>query len=48
LAPHRERVRRTVIDAYIALAADADPSTAAQLLAQASQADPINEYLLTG
>ena len=47
LAPHVERVRRTVIDAYVDLAAHTDPPTAARLLEQASRIDPLNDYLWT-
>ncbi|MEV4539350.1 hypothetical protein AB0J82_36815 [Asanoa sp. NPDC049518] len=45
LIAHRERIRRTVIDAYVALAADADPPTAARLIEEASQVDSVNAYV---
>jgi DNA-binding SARP family transcriptional activator len=45
LQPHRETIRRQVIDAYTTLATAADPTTAAALLDAAVQVDPVNEAL---
>ncbi|MDG4834187.1 bacterial transcriptional activator domain-containing protein [Solwaraspora sp. WMMD1047] len=45
LPPVREALRRQVIDAYAALAAEADPPTALRLLRDAVGVDPLNEDL---
>jgi DNA-binding SARP family transcriptional activator len=46
LAPHREAVRRHILDAYAALAADEpDPRAAARLLQDGLRVDPFNEDL---
>lgn len=44
LAPHREAIRRHVIDAYASLAAS-HPEQAVNLLQQAVRVDPVNEHL---
>jgi DNA-binding SARP family transcriptional activator len=44
LVPHREAVRRNVIDAYVSLAA-AHPDEAANLVQEAVRVDPVNEHL---
>ncbi|MEJ3742841.1 BTAD domain-containing putative transcriptional regulator [Actinomycetes bacterium KLBMP 9797] len=44
LVPHREAIRRHVIDAYTRLAAD-HPAEAVELLQKAVRVDPLNEHL---
>ncbi|MEU8606662.1 tetratricopeptide repeat protein [Actinoplanes sp. NPDC048791] len=45
LAPAREQIRRTVMDAYATLAEDADPNEALTLLQRAIRIDPYNQAL---
>jgi hypothetical protein len=45
LGPHREAIRRHIIDAYTELATHTDLHTAATLLDHALQVDPYNENL---
>jgi DNA-binding SARP family transcriptional activator len=44
LAPHRESIRRQVIDAYVSLATD-HPDEAVDLVQKAVRVDPVNEHL---
>ena len=45
LQPHREQIRRAVLDAYVGLADHADQTTALDLLHHAAAVDPTNAYL---
>jgi len=45
LQPHREQIRRAVLDAYVGLADHADQTTALDPLHQAAAVDPANTYL---
>jgi two-component SAPR family response regulator len=45
LDPHREAIRRQILDAYTTLASQSDPATARRLLQAAAAADPDNQEL---